>query len=261
MTSRPTIEVSTPAGGWHAPWPNVAELADVFPSTNWTLIGGLMVQLHAVHHRLAVVRPTNDVDIVLHIESKRGVPTKAADSLESLGYRLAPSVDLRSNTAHRFTRGEARVDLVSSVTDSVDVLMADHAAPRVEERLRGRSMVRVEGGTQALRRTVNARVNIISGNVTILSVPDPFGALILKAAAYQTDTRDRERHLHDAAVLLCCIEDPYSDRERFAGSDRARLAVVERALPDEHPAWRQIPSAARKDGQAALRLLCTPPPT
>lgn len=37
---------------------------------------------------------------------------------------------------------------------------------------------------------------------TTVSVPSPFGAAILKAAAYQTDSRDRERHLQDAALLL-----------------------------------------------------------
>lgn len=39
-------------------------------------------------------------------------------------------------------------------------------------------------------------------------MPSPFGALILKAAAYQTDSRDKERHLQDAAFLLAVIEDP-----------------------------------------------------
>ncbi len=89
-----------------------------------------------------------------------------------------------------------------------------------------------------------------------ISVPNPFGALILKAAAFQTDTRDRDRHLYDAAVLLCCIDDPYLEREQFAGSDRPRLALLERYLNSDHPAWRRIPETARTDGQAALRLLC-----
>lgn len=175
-----------------------------------------------------------------------------------MGYRLTTLIDPRSTTAHRFIRGDARVDLVTSANDTVDVLMADHAAPRVEEKLMGRSMVRIEGGTQALRRTVNARLNINSGQVTTISVPNPFGALIPKAAAYQTDTRDRDRHLYDAAVLLCCIKDPYLERERFAGSDRARLARLEKSLPPAHSAWQRIPSSARTEGQAALRLLSTP---
>ena len=116
-------------------------------------------------------------------------------------------------------------------------------------------MVAIEGGTQALRRTVNARLTIDPGGRRRCSMPAAFGALILKAAAYQADTRDRDRHLWDAAALLCCLEDPYADRERFAGSDRARVEVLRRALPDEHAAWRALAADVRVQGQAALRIL------
>lgn len=255
--SRPTIEVAAPVGGWPHPWPNVAELVAVLPAQQWTLVGGLMTQLHSIHHGLGVVRPTNDVDIVLHIETRRGVPTAAATALEQIGYRLQSAVDPRNNTAHRFVRGQSRVDLVAGDAEEVvDVLMADHPAPMVVELLRGQEMVRIEGGTQALRRTVNARLEIEHGTVTTISVPRPFGALILKAAAYKSDSRDPDRHLSDAAALLACIDDPFLEREDFTGSDRSRLATLRRALPDEHPAWRALPDGARGDAQAALRLLC-----
>jgi hypothetical protein len=258
MPEPPTIDVIAAPGGWPKPWPNVAELADHLPKARWTLIGGLMVQLHAVHHGIGIIRPTNDVDIVLHVETSRGAPAAAADVLESLGYRLTTPVDPRNESAHRFIRGDMRVDLLTSATDTVDVLLADHAPPRVVEKLRGRAMVRVEGGTQALRRTVNARLKIVTGQLTTISVPDAFGALILKAAAYQTDTRDRDRHIYDAAVLLCCIEDPYIEKERFAGSDRKRLALLADSLSADHPAWQRIPPGSRSEGQAALRLLSGP---
>ena len=62
-------------------------------------------------------------------------------------------------------------------------------------------MVAIEGGTQALKRTINARLEIVPGRTTTVSVPFPFGAVILKAAAYHTDSRDRERHLLDAARI------------------------------------------------------------
>ena len=45
-----------------------------------------------------------------------------------------------------------------------------------------------------------------------VSVPSAFGALILKAAAYQSDSRDRDRHLQDAALLLAAIDDPRAVR-------------------------------------------------
>jgi len=71
----------------------------------------------------------------------------------------------------------------------------------------------------------------------------------------QTDSRDRERHLQDAALLLAVIEDPYAERELFAGSDRSRLLTLARALPDSAAHWRTLPAEARANGQAALRIL------
>lgn len=257
---RPTIDIAPAPEGWPPPWRNVAELASVLPTDKWTLVGGLMTQLHTVHRSLGVVRPTNDVDIVLHVETSRGVPTASAKALEKIGYRLQEAADPRNNSAHRFVRDTSKVDLAAAALndDIVDVLMSDHPAPRVIERLRGRDMVRIEGGTQALRRTINARLEIEAGSVTTVSVPRPFGALILKVAAYTTDSRDRDRHLYDAAALLACIEDPFIEREEFAGSDLRRVAILERALPQNHPAWRTLPSGARSDAEAALRILGAP---
>jgi hypothetical protein len=91
---------------------------------------------------------------------------------------------------------------------------------------------------------------------TTISVPDAFGALILKAAAHRTDTRDRERHLADAAVLLACV-DPFEERTS-SGSDRSRLLYLQRQLADPTAsAWLQLPADARRDGHVALDLLCS----
>ena len=257
LEARPTIDVKAAVGEWPYPWPNVAELARVLPSDRWTLIGGLMTQLHAIHHGIDAVRPTNDVDIVLHIETARGTPNATAAALESLGYEMKENVDPRNNVGHRFTRGDTHVDVVSSDdADVVDVVVADHAAPSVDERMRRMDMVKVPGGTQALRRTVNYRLEIEEGEITTISVPRPFGALILKAAAYATDSRVPERHLFDAAVLLACIENPLAEREGFAGSDRSRLLVLERELVEGHRAWLRMPVQDARRGQAVLRTLC-----
>ncbi|KHL17818.1 hypothetical protein CLV56_3903 [Mumia flava] len=253
---RPTIEVASTPGGWLAPWPSVAELADALPAGSWTLVGGLMTQLHAIHRGVGVVRPTNDVDIVLHIETGRGVPNAVARALEDRGYRFRPNIDPRKNTAHRFVRGTTAVDVVAGADeDQVDVLIADHPAPRVVEKLRGHEMIRIEGGTQALRRTVNARVEIVPGSMSTLSVPRPFAALILKAAAYTSDSRDRQRHLFDAAALLACIDDPFAERRGFSGSDRRRIATLVAHLEAAHPAWRALPEDHRTQAQLTLEIL------
>lgn len=251
----------TPPGGWLHPWPNVAELARVLPHERWTLIGGLMTQLHAFHKGVNAVRPTNDVDIVLHIETARGTPRDTALALESLGYELRESVDPRRNIGHRFTRGAQRIDVVGdsdqepSADDIVDVVVADHAAPSVHETLRRHEMFRIEGGTQALRRTANYVVELERGEHATISVPRPFGALILKAAAYITDTRDRGRHLEDAAVLLACVQDPIAELEKSSGSDRSRLLTLADELTDAHPAWQLMPASDAERGRAVLRVL------
>ena len=62
-----------------------------------------MTQLHGIHRGIDALRPTNDVDIVLHVETTRGVASEAGRTLESIGYLFSPSIDQRNNIAHRFT--------------------------------------------------------------------------------------------------------------------------------------------------------------
>lgn len=111
MADREVIEVVTPAGGWLNPWPNVAEIEQVLSKDKWTLIGGLMTQLHAIHRGIDAVRPTIDIDMVVHVETSRGVVIQTAMALESLGYSFTPSIDERERTGHRFTRGPSTIDV------------------------------------------------------------------------------------------------------------------------------------------------------
>lgn len=254
------ILAPTPPGGWARPWPDVAELSRELTPDVWMLIGGLMVQVHAVAAGLPIVRPTDDIDVLLHVESGRGRPAEVADVLERLGYELRPAFDPRSSEAHRFVRNGAVVDLVTSQGQAsvVDVVVADHAPPRAMERLRGHDMVRVPGGTQARRRTTTVQLDIAALEPTVITVPNAFGALILKAAAHRADSRDPGRHLLDAAVLLACV-DPFEDRHP-SGSDRGRLLHLQKHLGSPTaPAWLQLPEEARRNGHAALDLLLEQP--
>jgi len=121
--------------------------------------------------------------------------------------------------------------------------------------MRGREMVPIAGGTRALKRTINVVLNIRPDIATVISVPRPFAAVILKAAAYNADSRDRDRHLYDAAALLACMEDPFAEAEGLGGSDRRRIRTLTESLPDDHPAWLTLDRPARANAQAALRIL------
>lgn len=253
----PAITVPTPPGGWGPPWPNVAEIAAALPHESWTLVGGLMTQLHAATVGIDTVRPTDDVDIILHIETTPGAPHLAATALESLGYTLSGAFDLRDNTAHRFRRGAQSIDLVTpgAESDVVDVLAPDHVRPLAAKKLRGRDMITAPGGKQAVQRTVTANMDITEEVSTTLGVPSVLGALILKAAAFTTDSRDPARHLTDATVLLACLQDPIATRAQLKGSDRSRLRLLSENLPDESPLWRLHDREYARAAQAALQLL------
>jgi hypothetical protein len=244
MTSERRILIPTPTHGWDHPWPNVFEVARVFATTNWTLVGGAMVQAHALAHSVTLTRPTEDIDMLLHVEVVVGVPQQAANALESvLNYRLQEPLD-RDGPAYRFTRG----------ADRIDVMSPDHARPA--PLLHRHPMFAIEGGKQALDRTMTLAVQAAPDETIELSVPDELGALVLKGAAYISDTRDRDRHLFDAAALAACITDHATERNRLKGSDGKRLRTLATGLGERrHPAWLSLPEPARVAGQDTLRIL------
>ena len=255
MTSpdRRRVELTTPRHGWDHPWPNLFELANSFDTSKWTLVGGLMVQAHAIRHDIIATRPTADLDLLLHVEVETAVANEADEKLTRLGYELQEPFE-RNGPHYRYLRGE------KPLVDKIDVMAADHAAPRVRQELRGRRMFAVDGGTQALRRTMIYAMRTPSGASYDISVPDELGALVLKGAAHLADRRDRDRHLTDAAVLSACITDHAGEMDRTAGSDRKRIKHLAEALADHrHQAWLTLDQARRTAGQDTLRILSADP--
>ncbi len=247
-----TAILPTPSAGWFHPWPNVFELAGVMPTSEWTLVGGLMAQAHALVNGIEVVRPTEDLDVLLHIEISAAVVSRADQAIAQLGYSLQEPVDARrkSSPHYRYIRSSALG------VEKIDVMAPDHAPPRAARLLRGRPMFKVEGGTQALRRGMTCQAQTDAGDVVTFSVPDELGALVLKGAAYSVDRRDPDRHLMDAAVLAACITDHATELERLAGSDRRRLRALSQALEDpKHRAWLMLEPHRRAAGLDSLRIL------
>jgi hypothetical protein len=247
-----TLVIPRPLGGWFHPWPNVFELATALPVERWTLVGGLMVQAHALARGIASARLTEDIDVLLKIELSTSVITAADRVIARLGYALQDPADERRRTSPHY-----RYKRASSLgTETIDVMAPDHAPPRVVRRLRGRPMFEVEGGTQAIGRTMTFQMETDDGAHQLLHIPDELGALVLKGAAYSVDRRARERHLTDAAILAACIHDHAAELERLGGSDRRRLHALARALADRsHPAWLALTPQQRLAGQDTLRIL------
>lgn len=251
---RQTVSVELPEGGWPAPWPQCLELAEVFDTTKWTLVGGLMVQLHATIARVPVIRPTSDIDLLLHVETGAVSGHEVNRALSQLGYTLKLPLQA-SSPAHRFVRD------LGGFKETVDVMVADHGISKPPLTIGGREPFQVSAGTQALKRTITCQITDSSGDrVITLSIPSPLAALVMKGAAYKEDTRDRDRHLEDAALLSTILGDPLELVPELQGSDRSRIIALYKELSDlGHPAWAGFDEERRREGHYVLDILSSNP--
>ena len=114
----------------------------------------------------------------------------------------------------------------------------------------GRLGVSTEGANQAFARA--RRVPVVIGGVDgHLRRPDLLGALVLKASAHTTDSRDKDRHAQDLVVLSeLALIDPRAVLLHVTAQDRRRLRPAVRALSSGE---RSLRSAA--DPGAVLQFL------
>lgn len=84
-----------------------------------------MVQAHLLHAGLSIARPTEDIDVVIHIETGAISWDGARRSLSTIGYRLRYPSD-RRDPAHRFVRADPADP---GVEHTVDVSISDHPGP------------------------------------------------------------------------------------------------------------------------------------
>lgn len=223
MTGREHWQINVPATSAHGPWALLVELAGILPPGSWTLIGGMMVQLHALRAGVPHQRATSDVDVLLHIETGATTYRSAARLLIQAGFEETRALH-KDAAQHRFIRGR----------EVIDVLVADHVAPAVLSTRAVPSAVRAPGGTRALRSTVDVTVKVnVQGASIEVSLPNDFGALVLKASAYVADRRDRDRHLEDLMTLLASASDTRSVIERCneaSPETRARVSMALHAI-------------------------------
>ena len=225
-------------------WNLVLDLADRLDPAGWVLVGGQMVRLHGLAAGRTPTRASQDVDVLADLLTDPTGLSRCVQVVRQLD--LAPEPD-----------SAGRVYPFRRTTDGavVDVLAPDHSPPRWSLRTAaGGETNRVDGGHQALQRAIRLTV-VKDGRSAIVPVPDLLGALVIKAAAWTADNRDRSRHSGDAAFLASLVTDPLAERTRFAGSDGKRLRRLDSVLSDPDALeWRQLGDRA-DDGHATWRLL------
>jgi hypothetical protein len=99
-------EIELPAD-MPGPWGAVGELVELLPR-DWVLIGGLMVQLHALERGFTDVRATEDVDVLA--QARPPAALRAIDvALQGNGFDALPAD--ADGYAHRYVRAGLIVDV------------------------------------------------------------------------------------------------------------------------------------------------------
>lgn len=202
-------------------WRLILRLAARLRDDQWALIGGQMVALYAAGHDRAFPRVTSDVDVLANMEVLSGNLASCTRALTDMGMQIQYD---SSGAAYRFTSEGQTGPL------QVDLLAPDHGPAKRRLRTRGGDTIETPGGTQALRRVHVVAVSLPTGERGNVPVPNLLGAIVLKAAAWTTDTRDRDRHSQDAALLATFIDDVPAMLQQRGGSDGQRLRKLDTAL-------------------------------
>lgn len=207
----------------------------------WVLIGGLMVQLHALEHGVTDVRPTRDID-VLGQARPEGALRLITAALRGEGFELVgPDLD---GYAHRYERN----GLI------VDVLAPDGINPPPDLG-GGLKAIGVPGGSQALSRSETVTVTV-SGLSFELRRPTLLGAVLIKARSLMVHS-DPETQREDLLQLLALVQDPRKEAAELRKTERQWLGTTEERLHLTRPS--QLNAETMRRAELAYRLVSRNP--
>jgi len=187
-------------------WRNALALMEELDG-EWTLIGGLMVQLHVERYGGVGIRPTEDIDILANSRTRPSFTERISEKLEQLGVDVATPVGFNHDTAYRFRRGE----------QIVDVLGPDGVGDNPPRTVGNLETIQVEGGTQALARTERVVVRL-DGKKTKIRCPSLLAAILLKSRS--ATKKDRGQDREDLIRLLTCAQDPQAMKTELKPRER-----------------------------------------
>jgi hypothetical protein len=230
------IEIEPPDDESRRLWSSLGDLVARLPA-EWVLIGGLMVQLHALESSVDDVRATTDID-VLGQARPQGALAAIDRALRRNGF--TPDWPDADGYAHRYVRGGLVVDVVAP----------DGLKPPPELGP-GRVAVEVPGGSQALLRQEEVTVRL-GGNSFALRRPTLLGAILIKARSLMVH-QDLESQREDLLMLLSLVQDPRAMGRELKTSERRWLLAARERLAFDRPA--NVGSDRMRRARLALRLL------
>jgi hypothetical protein len=222
-------------------WGELGRLAAQVLPADWTLVGGLMVQLLAYEAGETGVRATTDIDI-LGDARRRASVEKIARALADDGFVLEPPSPT-DGVSHRWCRGGLIVDL-----------LAPDGLRRDPPMIGGVRTVQIPGGSQALARTETVEV-VIGVAIAQVRRPTLLGALLIKARSILVHA-DPAAQRADLVLLLSLIEDPSATAKELKGREQSWLRKCEAQLGLDYPVlMAPFPRARVQRARLAYRLL------
>lgn len=226
-------------------WTSALELSrDLGPDNRWTLIGGLMVQLHAFE-RSRSSRLTADVDFLGDSRSRPSMTVRIAEVLKQRGGEMTMPPRTDENLGYRF-----------EVEGSIVEILGSEGVHRDPKTLGKHRTIQVPGGTQALARTEVVRVSLAGGRPVDVRRPSLLGAILIKARAVATKREKFESDRQDLIRLLGFVEDPRASAAEIKGNEKKWLRQVRALLDFDDGALRDLFSPAELSAaEQAYRLL------
>jgi hypothetical protein len=229
-------------------WSMALDLAsDLGVDREWSLIGGLMVQLHGFEHE-DDLRPTADIDILGDARKPPTMTEQIASILIEKGAELVTPPRSRPRVGYRFQLDGEVVEILGP-----DGLRTD---PKTVDGLR---TLQVSGGSQALSRTRVVLVGLAGAPPIAVRRPSLLGAILIKARVVAKRRREKfHSDRQDLIRLLAYVEDPraLAREEQLKSSERKWLRNVDAALNFDDPALAAVfPVDTLERAQQAFRVL------
>jgi hypothetical protein len=228
-------------------WNLVLQLAQALgPEREWSLIGGLMVQLHGFE-RGDELRPTADIDLLGAARKPPAVTEEIAALISERGAKVAMPPRSKPDVGYRFELDGETVEILGP-----DGLRSD---PKT---LGGLTTFQVAGGTQALRRTEVVLVSLDGSGAIAVRRPSLLGAILIKARAVAKRRKEKfDSDRQDLIRLLSYVEDPraLARDEQLRATERKWLHKVERLLFEDVELVALFPPLVFERARQAFRLL------
>jgi hypothetical protein len=246
MTEPKLIVIRPKADDERRLWALVLSLAAEFGADReWSLIGGLMVQLHAFE-REDEPRPTADIDLVGGAKRSPRMTETMASQLVDRGAELADPPRSSPDLGYRFELEGETVELLGP-----DGLRSD---PRTIGKLK---TFQAAGGSQALRRTEVVLVSLDGDEPIAVRRPSLLGAILIKARVVAKRREPKfESDREDLVRLLTYVDDPDALTGDMARKEPRWLLEAEAAIDFDDPILSaQFPASRLVRARQALRLL------